>query len=525
MRSLYSGVSGLRNHQTKMDVIGDNIANVNTIGFKKSRVNFQDMLTQTIKGASAPQSGRGGVNAMQVGLGMGLGSIDVVNTQGNLQNTGKTTDLAIDGDGFIILRNGNDEFYTRTGTLDIDKSGDLIMSSNGLKVAGWLSDADGLINTASPINTINIPVGVSVPAQATGKAMYGKNLAASQSEPINTSITTYDSLGDAHAINMTYFRPTAEVNINDVVFDTTDASVHDFKFNIYDNTGNKHEITVTMKEDGDKWYASAVSASPALAGLAIDNASPHDVATAGDRNSLKTGGLKLNYTGGSFDVKFPYIGAGVGSTFDSGKAPEVFSTPGTWKWKVSSNDPKIDSVTAPTTDTITFDSKGNFISGGSNIVVNYKTTYGLPPQTINVDMSHLTQYDGDTTVVGVQDGYTTGTLQSISVDNSGIVTGAFSNGLTKSLAQVALATFQNPAGLAKSGGSLYKVSNNSGDAQIGTSGNGGRGMIKPGSLEMANVDLAQEFTDMITTQRGFQANSKIISTTDQMLEELVNLKR
>src|SRR5690554_2787186 len=178
LRSMYSGVSGLKAHQIKMDVIGNNIANVNTIGFKSSRVNFKEMLNQTIQGASAPaeDGSRGGMNPQQIGLGVGVGSIDVNHTQGNLQPTGKTEDLAIDGNGFFVLSNGSQNFFTRSGALTLDEDGNLVNSINGLKMQGWMADDYGNINTNQSVEDINIPIGTSMGARATERISFGKNL-------------------------------------------------------------------------------------------------------------------------------------------------------------------------------------------------------------------------------------------------------------------------------------------------------------------------------------------------------------
>lgn len=520
MRSLYSGVVGLRAHQTKMDVIGDNIANVNTIGFKKSRVNFQDMLAQTIRGASAPQGNRGGVNAMMVGLGVGLGSIDVINTQGNMQNTGKNTDLSIDGDGFFIVKNGNDTFYTRSGTIDVDREGSLVLTNNGLKVAGWTADPiTGAINTdPTQVGEIKIPIGASIAAQATSKAVYTKNLDSGGSEPINTSLKVYDSLGNAHNLGVKFYKPTTNVDVTGAVFDTTAGSSKNFDYSVTDANGNLHTIRVKVTENAGAYDWAAYDVVNGVEN-AIGGATGTGVAVA----ALQTPGITIN-DGAGINVNIKYPGA-TASASPSPGTPTYSTVPAnTWQWSVSTTDPTITGITGNGPNTLIFSDKGAYLSGSG--ALNLTFSNGAATITgLAVDLSGLTQYAGESTANAACDGYTSGSLNSLSIDSNGVISGGFTNGIRKDLGQIALAVFTNPAGLMRQGGSLYRESNNSGTAQIGTSGNGGRGFISPGSLEMSNVDLAQEFTDMITTQRGFQANSKIITTTDEMLNDLVNLKR
>lgn len=415
MRSLFSAVSGLKAHQQRMDVIGNNIANVNTPGFKKSQVTFQDMLTQLIRGASRPvENSRGGTNPMQVGLGVTLGAINTVMTAGNLQDTGKNTDLAIEGDGFFIVSdNGSNRFYTRTGAFGFDSYGYLV-DPNGMHVMGW-NEKNGVITIdRNNLEHIKINLNATAPAKATEKMEVVGNL---------------DSGATAVSLQQT----------------------------IYDSLGNKYNATIYFerKPDGQwDWKVKDITDSD---GVSITS-----------KNGTFSGSGTINFNG-------------------TGK------------------------LTSGGTGTITFDPDGN---------AGY-----LSSVTINLDLSKLTQYASETTVAASQDGYPAGDLQSVSFDTTGTLSGVFSNGVTRPLAQVALASFNNPAGLMKEGNSLFVESNNSGTANVGAAGTGGLGTIRPGSLEMSNVDLAEEFTNMIITQRGFQANSRVITASDEMLQDLVNLKR
>lgn len=410
MRSLFAGVSGLRNHQTKMDVIGNNIANVNTVGFKKSRVTFQEMLNQTLRGASSPQAGRGGTNPMQVGLGVTLGSIDVIHTPGSPQSTGKNTDLSIEGEGYFILTQGSDIFYTRAGNFDFDTNKNLISSTNGYKVQGIIADANGVIDPKGAIQNISLASFVSSPPLATTQVTISKNLNA------NDPATN----------------PQWEVPIT-----------------IFDEKGAAHELVyIFSKQANNQW--------------------------------------SVNY---SFD--------GTVNTDAAQECSVTFNTDGTFNTVTANNF----TLTVP--------------GGTADIIINNTNSF-----------NNMTQYASDYTAVATyQDGYAKGDLQGITVDTSGVISGYFSNGQNRSLAQIAIANFANPSGLMKYGSNLFKKSNNSGEPDAGIPGLSGRGAIKPETLEMSNVDLSQEFVDMIITQRGFQANSRIITTTDEMLQELANLKR
>lgn len=404
MRSLFAGVSGLNSHQTRMDVIGNNISNVNTVGFKSSSVTFQETLSQLLSGASAPQGSQGGINPIQVGLGVSVASINVNHTQGNLQSTGKVTDIAIQGNGFFILADGSSQYYTRAGNFGLDAVGTMVDSSSGLIVQGWMADTNGTINTNSNIGNIQLPVGQTIPSQATTKMEFEGNL------------NSASAVGDS-TVNASY---------------------------VYDSLGNKNLINTTFtKTDDNEWAWEATDA---------------------DGNTLGSGTLTFN-TDGSFDA----------------------------------------------------------VTGGT---INL-TPSGANALTITPDFTDLTQGASSTSEISLssQDGYPMGTLESYTINSYGQIVGSFSNGMSQTLAQLALANFNNPAGLMSAGSSLYTSSSNSGTAQIGAAGGNGRGLTSAGYLEMSNVDLAQEFTNMITTQRGYQANSRIITTSDEMLQELVNLKR
>jgi len=385
-----------------MDVIGNNIANVNTVGYKTSRVTFQDMLYQSLRAATAPSQDRGGTNPRQVGLGVQLGTIDVIHSPGNLQPTGITTDLAIRGNGFFIVLEGDQQFYTRAGVFDFDQEGWLVSKASGMRVAGW-NAVNGAVDTDKPVEAIRISSDHTLPARATTQVVLTGNLSAES------------------AVGATVTR----------------------SISVYDSLGRRQEVLVTFTK-------------------AADNQ---------------------------------------------------------WDWAATWNGTSVGS------GQITFTATGEY-SGVNGTQVTFTPPGGAAPMTFDLDFESLTQYSGLSDVnVRSQNGFPPGSLEEVRIDATGTITGIFSNGLTQVLAQLATATFANPGGLEQVGETSFRASHNSGLPRIGTPGTADRGFVASGTVEMSNVDLSEEFTQMIITQRGFQANSRIITTSDEMLQELVNLKR
>ncbi len=409
MRSMFSAISGLKNHQTFMDVVGNNIANVNTTGFKQSRVTFQDILSQTVRGASGPQAGRGGVNPEQVGLGVLISGIDTVQTQGTLQSTGKLTDMAIQGDGYFVMSDGKQNFFTRDGAFDLGIDGTLVNPSSGLHVMGWQANPlTGKIDTTVPATNINIPIGAGM----TGKA--------------STSLT---AAGNLDANN-------AGGALNAVNLSST----------VYDSQGNAIPLTLTFTK----------------------------------------------------------------------------SAANTWSVAPSTTDP---GVTVTGTSNIVFNGSGKVATGGTGTLSLTLTNGSTSPQSVTLDMSQITQLASTPSSLSSNtDGASAGSLTTFTVGQAGDITGVYSNGYKQPLGQIALASFSNPSGLSKAGGNLFSASANSGTPNIGTPDSAGRGQIATGFLEGSNVDLAQQFTNMIMAERGFQANSRVITTSDEILQDLVNLK-
>ncbi len=408
MRSMFSGISGLRSHQTMMDVVGNNIANVNTQGFKASMVTFAETLSQLLEAPSAGGTSSGGSNPIQVGLGVEVAAIDGIFTQGASQVTGRSTDVAIQGDGFFVVEDDGNRFYTRAGAFAFDASGNLTTPS-GQQVLGWLADpATGAIDTQVPVTALNIPLAQVIDPNVTSVVQIGGNLSADTlvGGTSLVSITTYDSIG------------------------------------------NPQELMVTFTKTGaNTWGASAT-----INGTAVTLSS----------------------------------------------TAVTFGTDG--------------SLTSPTT-----------------ITVSGYTPPGADPMTFDLDFgtgSPLVQFGGGDSAEALdQDGNASGVLRDFAISDDGSIIGQFSNGWTRPLGRVALATFNNPNGLIRVGESSFQESINSGQARIGEANTGDRGTLAAGTLEMSNVELAREFTNLIIAQRGFQANSRIITASDEVLADLVNMKR
>ena len=462
MRSLYSGVSGLQNHQIRMDVLGNNISNVNTTGFKKGRVNFHDLISQTLQGAARPTDEVGGVNPKQVGLGMLIASIDTIHTQGSLQTTGVMTDLAIQGGGFFLTRSGEKEFYTRAGAFGLDEDGVLVNPANGMRVQGWMAETIGgqtRINTAASPEDLLVPVGGKDPARATTLVQFASNL--DKRTPLVPPGTAPDTLEEIEG-----------------TWTTT--------FDIYDTFGRAHALQVEFTRDplvANRWRAEVVVNPEA------------EVPT----NTDVAGGVAAEPN--VFYLDFDNLGA-LQSVLDSDL--NVLDADGELLIPVAFDVPEAEEE-----------------AGAA-----YRQIFDLRLGEVGNYQNSVTQFaEKSSTKMVQQDGFPMGYLETFNVDQSGVITGVFSNGTKRVLGQIALATFTNPGGLEKAGENNYVVSNNSGEPNIGESGVAGKGKILAGSLEMSNVDLAEQFTDMIVTQRGFQANSRTITTSDQMLQELLTLKR
>ena len=439
LRSLFAGVSGLRNHQVRMDVIGNNISNVNTVAFKSGRVTFKEGFAQMLQGGSRPPGDQGGINPIQIGLGMQIGSVDTIFSQGNLETTGLNTDVAIQGDSFFVVRKGNQSFYTRSGNFQVDADGKLVSPTNGFIVQGRAA-INGVFQDG--ITDIVLPFGQKTSATATTSVKLGGNIDASATV---FDVTDPDGAGP---LSGGFNADTRGAAINAEAWTETSITA-------YDSLGTKHDVKVYI-------YKTAA------------NAWNWEVDQAG------------------------LIAAGIPVASISGAGALTFNSDGT--------------LNAASSNTIAFAPPGS------------------DPMSINVDfgtgVNGITQFSSTSTaVLRDQNGYTSGTLQNFSIDRTGIITGSFTNGVNVPLGQIVLADYNNPAGLLRIGDNMYQESGNSGGAVLGFALEGSQSTLTSGALEMSNVDLAQEFTSMIVAQRGFQANGRVITTSDDLLQELVNLKR
>ncbi len=677
MRSLFSGVSGLKNHQTRMDVIGNNISNVNTTGFKSGRANFTDMLSQNLTGAAAPSDNKGGTNAKQIGLGSSVGAIDLLFTNGSVQSTGKNTDLCLSGNGLFVVKDNSGTYYTRNGAFEFDADGNYVQAGNGLFVQGWMAN-NGKLTTTGGTGNIIIPAGKSMESAMSGTATYSNNLNATPDGYTISNITvmykdgtkettsnytptvsstsspkgsitltlndgsTYTvdpAKAGEYAINQTldnetlYTTTISSVEANDtggsvtLTVSATDANGNELYQSIKPTTikdltsetytvGGKYEvtqtidaavadnkektITLTLSNDDGKGFSEVVIPLPensptykegdsfttsvaitgieAITGATVSLADGTTETLTADltvssadqeydkKVSGKITGLKRNAAGtvttfNGKDVSAVAINTSEGTTLTGllGQAysakdtfypsvvttvsvydtlggahdiPVLFTKTGENKWSMSlqggvysysftEDDNTTTTVNLESKD-LTFDSSGAYTDGDATLTFKYGN--GAADQKVDVNLSGLTQYIGSSTINADTDGHAAGTLSSVSIDTSGVITGTYTNGVKQAEAQVAVAQFNNASGLTKTGDSLYQESNNSGVANVKTASDLGV-TITPSALEMSNVDVANEFTDMIITQRGFQSNSKIITTSDEMLETLINLKR
>lgn len=455
MRSMYAGVSGLRVHQTKMDVISNNIANINTIGFKRSTVSFKDSFNQTVSASSAANADRGGMNAQQIGMGSNVSGIVNVMTQGAAQRTDYGSDLMIDGEGFFIVKDAEGFGFTRAGSFEVDANGNLVNSS-GASVCGWKAvddpDNPGQQKIIKDLVTpINIYEGGNLysPAEKTTQVEFTGNFNQDTNPEQKNTISFFDSQGNKYSINIMFTKDTNNPNVWNISLPTVDIPT-------------QGHIEVTINGNKKAYLPNVTLPQNTTLNFNTDG----KLAGIGGANGVTTLQLpELNMAG----------------LVDENGAPINFSA----EALSQANDP------------------------------------------ITIDFSTVTQFQSKPTVTSqAKDGNTAGNMTGYSIDSNGIIIGTYSNGRSKKLGQIALADFANPAGLEKSGGSLYRETANSGDFDgIGTDASTIGSSLQGGALEMSNVDLSYEFSEMITTQRGFQANSRIITASDEMIQELVSLKR
>lgn len=696
LRSLFTGVSGLRNHLIRLDVIGNNIANINTIGFKAGRVTFQDTMAHILQGATRPNGDLGGINPMQIGSGMSVGSIDTFHSQGALESTGNIMDLAIMGDGFFIVNDGDHQYYTRAGAFQFDANGRLVTTGNGFSVQGITADSQGIINSDSPVADIVLPFEQKAPAKAStqlslvgnldansvkgtildSERMYGLELAGNDTD-INR-LCTYGSVNkvitglvhnesfveisvDGGATKQKYYynedpdSPTATVPVDgNGIFNSLDDLAllieNDFANTTvaiengalkFDSTSNGQNLVIssshsdlnrTLRQANVTDFSSGISSATDVFMhqangddllLNLRNASGESTGLADTdeisfnarigENALTESKMTLA-ADSSYQQLADFLGAALGTVNENGVVidsndgslmirgdggtsniiskleleaksatgenrtifNQVFSaSSGAWTEIQKAVDglhqvPMTYYDSLGNANTLTFtltqdnaipnrwfweavpDSPATITDGREGYVVfnedgslqefvynNRATSLEINPNNgsdspINIDINAgssgkfdgITQGTSSSTLVATgQDGYTMGLLNYLLVSKTGEVSGVYTNGVTKILAQIVLANFNNPNALLKTGDNMYQTSNNSGAAIIGKAGTSFHSEINSGALEMSNVDLPSEFTNMIIAQRGFQANARVITTSDELITEVVNLKR
>lgn len=548
MRSLYSAVSGLKTHQTKMDVIGNNIANVNTVGYKSQSVTFQDVMYQTTQAATGANAttGRGGTNAKQIGLGSTTGAISSsIATAGASQTTNDPFDIQITGNSFFIVSDGNSNYFTRSGAFAVDSSGNLVTKTNGYTVMGWQADGTGNIvkDTVSPLQIMSANNQTSK-AEATTKAtitgILDSNASGfSTSSGYVMSLSFYDAMGYKYTAKFSVHSAEGATN------GTTHTAANPYDVGDYyvtldsitDSSGN----TVNASEYTFGSALNLTNVSTTTTTLAYTNTNLAD--TTSPFNVVDPSGTAYTIDDSTGNVVLTNTSTGTSNTLYTA------GTPAGTTYSLSSDPSGNIILTTNTTSNITnngiiisYDDTGNGEFTGinedsatTNSILNFGNAFGQFAD-ITIDWSGTSMGNNDSTCTlaatpGASDkttgtGRSLGSLTGVSIDTSGKIYGSYDNGDEKLLGQIAVASFANPSGLEKVGSNLYSTTLNSGDFDgVGQDVSADGGSMATGVLEMSNVDLSSEFTEMITTQRGFQANSRIITTSDSLLEELINLKR
>ena len=567
MRSLYSGVAGLKTHQTRMDVIGNNIANVNTTAYKSSSMTFSELMSQTTQKASGANAttGVGGTNAKQIGLGVKAGAINTaITTQGSAQSTGNPFDIMITGDNFFVVSNGSENFFTRDGSFYVDGAGNLAMTSTGYNVMGWgVDETTGNIkqDTVTALRIMSA-ANMTYPPEATTKANISgildendKDVTSANGKTVNLNF--FDARGYSYTAKFT-FKQSGGDKTNEYsmelskLLDSTGAEIDISKLEFGNRSQQKMETKVTLNTDAYKWNGKVLKTKDGTTDVAdladifkADGSliTPADDAAAQKQQKALDAIAKAYGYEGSTDE---FLNLYITSTANKDKQLTIQDLLGNM-------------MAGKTTDVLPADGSAITMEGryfeGTTVVFNKDTgkleSVGGSTTNLNVnaafsalggnfsdvtiDLSECTNYDnkGTSTIGatsgdldGLGTGRRLGDMIGVSIRKDGMIYARYDNGMTKLLGQIATAAFANASGLEKEGDNLYSATLNSGEFDgIGVDITAGGGYMSTGQLEMSNVDLSSEFTEMITTQRGFQANSRIITVSDTLLEELTNLKR
>lgn len=566
MRSLYSGVAGLKTHQTRMDVIGNNIANVNTTAYKSSSMTFSELMSQTTQKASGANAttGVGGTNAKQIGLGVKAGAINTaITTQGSAQSTGNPFDIMITGDNFFVVSNGSENFFTRDGSFYVDGAGNLAMTSTGYNVMGWgVDETTGNIkqDTVTALRIMST-ANMTYPPEATTKANISgildqndKDVTSANGKTVNLNF--FDAKGYSYTAKFTFKQSggdkTNEYSLElNKILDSTGKEIDISKLKFGNRTQQKTETKVTLNTDAYKWDDKVLKTKDGttevanLADIFNQDGSlitPQDDAAAQkQQKALDAIAKAYGYEGSTDEFLNLYITSAADpkqqltmqnllGNMMAGKTTDILPADGstiTMEGRYfegttvvfNKNTAKLESVGGSTTN---LGVNAAFSQLGGNF------------SDITIDLSKCTNYDnkGTSTIGatsgldGLGTGRRLGDMIGVSIWKDGKIYASYDNGMTKLLGQIATAAFANASGLEKQGDNLYSATLNSGEFDgIGVDITAGGGYMSTSQLEMSNVDLSSEFTEMITTQRGFQANSRIITVSDTLLEELTNLKR
>ncbi|MBI5141217.1 MAG: flagellar hook protein FlgE [Nitrospirae bacterium] len=532
LTSLYTGISGLGTNGSSLSVIGDNIANMNTVAFKGSRASFGDILSGSLTGGGGGQS--------QVGRGVFLTSVGSDFSQGSFQTTSNTLDMAIDGDGMFIVDSAEGRrAYTRAGSFRLNKDG-YITNPEGMRLQGYAFDANGVstgvlgtINLgtlgSSPNPTSSIAITANLDSRSSGSNIVvdatNNTIVFTDTASRTATITagTYTGAGLATAIKTALEAANAAADTYTVTFDSSSN-----RFNVANDAGNANAIDLN-------WEDASTTAGTILG---FNNSNHAAIAVGSSGNSDTAASLYK----APFDADNPATTSDFSAAvtvYDSlgndnqvtvyFRKNQVLSTGNAWQWyavtPASSSTSGVNTIGA--SGTLTFSVNGAYSDMTTDTGPDFDFSGGATQsQTIDFDFTTLTQFaTTSSTTFQSQDGYAPGSLQSMSINTDGVISGSFTNGQSRNVAQVGLAKFTAPEGLVKLGGNLFTESPNSGQPLIGEPNTAGRGKLLSATLELSNVDLASEFVAMIAAQRGFQANSKVVSTTDEIMNELVNLKR
>lgn len=567
MRSLYSGVAGLKTHQTRMDVIGNNIANVNTTAYKSSSMTFSELMSQTTQKASGANAttGVGGTNAKQIGLGVKAGAINTaITTQGSAQSTGNPFDIMITGDNFFVVSNGSENFFTRDGSFYVDGAGNLAMTSTGYNVMGWgVDETTGNIkqDTVTALRIMSA-ANMTYPPEATTKANISgildendKDVTSANGKTVNLNF--FDARGYSYTAKFTFKQSggdkTNEYSMElNKILDSTGAEIDISKLEFGNRSQQKMETKVTLNTDAYKWYGKVLKTKDGTTDVAnladIFNTDgslitpADDAAVQKQQEALDAIAKAYGYEGSTDEFLNLYIT----STVDKDKQLTIQNLLGNMM-AGKTTDVLPDDGSAITMEgryfegtTVVFNKDTGKLEsvGGSTTNLNVNAAFsalGGNFSDVTIDLSECTNYDnkGTSTIGatsgdldGLGTGRRLGDMIGVYIQKDGMIYASYDNGMTKLLGQIATAAFANASGLEKEGDNLYSATLNSGEFDgIGVDITAGGGYMSTGHLEMSNVDLSSEFTEMITTQRGFQANSRIITVSDTLLEELTNLKR